>query len=146
MSVDLTQPQGIAEEVLFGGIDAGTIHRKPQPVSTSFDTTTGNYVKPAPTLIYSGKLTVSDQTSNNQGGQQLYGAVEATRQRWLVKIPLGSPPIEGGDVVTVTAARDSELVGHRFVVRDIGGGTFKVVRRLSCERWEPGSTQDWMMP
>jgi len=144
--IDLTRPQEIAEEVLFGGIDSGTIHREPQPVSTSFDTVTGNYVRPAPTLVYEGKLTVSDQTSNNMSGGQQQGAVPATHQRWTVKIPLGSPEIEVGDVVTVTVARDATMVGRRFVVRDFGGGTFKILRRLSCERWQPGSTQDWMKP
>lgn len=144
--IDLTLPQKIAEETLFGGVDAGTVHREPQPASTTFDTVTGNYVKPAATLVYSGKLTVSDQTTSNQGGQQQQGAIPATWQRWTVKLPLGSPLIEVGDVVTVTAARDVTLIGNRYVVRDAGGGTFKVIRRLSCERWQPGATQDWMKP
>lgn len=145
MAVDLTIPQQIAEGVLFGGIDAGTIHREPIP-STTFEPETGNYVKPAPILVYDGKISVSDQTSNNTGGQQQQGAVPATWQRWLVKLPLDSPEIAVGDVVTVTAARDVTLIGRRFVVRDAGGGTFKITRKLACERWAPGSTEDWMKP
>lgn len=146
MALDLTGPQSIVESILFeGNPDAGTIHREPFP-STTFDPVTGGYLHPPAVLVYDGPIVLGDQTSGNQGGQQTQGAVSATRQRWQLKIPFGSPEIHVGDVVTMTASRDADLVGRRFVVRDIGGGSFKVLRRLSCERWEPGGTEDWLKP
>lgn len=145
MAIDLTAPQAIAEAALFGGEDTCTIHREPAP-STTFDEVTGVYVKPAPILVYAGDCLMRDEVQANAGGQQTQGAGPATMQRWITKIPLGSPEIHVGDVVTLVTGRDATLVGKRYVVRDFGGGTFKVVRTLKCERWQPGATQDWMTP
>jgi hypothetical protein len=145
VAIDLTIPQQVAEGVLFGGIDACTIHREPYP-STTFDEPTGTYVKPPPTLVYAGKCASRDLSSSSIGGQGQQGAVPATLQRWTIKVPLDSPAVEIGDVVTITVSRDASLVGRRYVVRDAGGGTFKVSRSLAVERWAPGSTEDWLAP
>lgn len=144
MAIDLTVPQQIAEGVLFGGVDACTIHR--EAVLTTFDEATGAYVLDPGTLVYTGKCAVRDQSTANVGGQGQQGMAPATLGRWLVKIPFGSPDIEVGDIVTITAARDATLPGRRFVVKAVGGGTFRVSRTLAVEQWEPGTRDDWKAP
>lgn len=144
MAVDLTIPQQIAESVLFGGIDTCTVHREGTLVS--FNEATGAYVLDDGTLVYSGKCAIRDQSTANVGGQGQQGMAPATLRRWLVKIPFASPEVKVGDVVTVTAARDLTLPGQRFVVKDVGGGTFRVSRALVVEQWDPGDRTDWRAP
>lgn len=145
MAIDLTGPQAIAESVLFGGVDSCSIVRE-SVAQTSFDVVTGAYTIPAGSAVYAGKCSLRDQSTSSLGGQLQQGAVPATLQRWICKIPLASPEVKVGDVITITAARDVTLVGQRFVVRDIGGGTFRLVKTLAVERWEPGNMQDWAKP
>lgn len=144
MAIDLTGVQAVVESILFGGVDSCTIHREATLVS--FNEATGSYVLDGGTLVYSGPCAVRDQSTANVGGQGQQGMVPATLRRWLVKIPLGSPDVEVGDVVTVTAARDLSLPGQRFVVKDVGGGSFRVSRALAVEQWDPGDRTDWRAP
>lgn len=144
MAIDLSGVQEIAESVLFGGGDSCTIHR--EGTLTSFDEVTGQYVLDDGSLVYSGVCAIRDQSTANVGGQGQQGMAPATLRRWLVKIPLDSPAIEVGDVVTMVTARDLTLPGQRFVVKDVGGGTFRVSRALAVEQWDPGDRTDWRAP
>ena len=142
MAVDLTGPQAVAESVLFGGVDACLIQREPNP-STTFDTATGAYTKPTPVDVYTGACSFRDQVAT-ASGDSVDGAAQAVTQRWTVKLPLAAAIPQAGDIVTITAARDLQHVGRRLIVRDVGGGTFRVARSLVCERWEPGPAEDWL--
>jgi hypothetical protein len=152
-SIDLAPIETIVKTVLFTDPDLCTIHRKPQP-GTTFDATVGVYRLPQPELIYgepiqslsgfrSGVCTFRDGMTG-QAGRSEQGTVDATLTRWTVKIPLQAPVILIGDIVTLVLCRDVDWIGKRLVVRDVGGGTWKMTRALLCDRWAPGSAQDWL--
>jgi hypothetical protein len=148
VAIDLTRVRPTVERILFGADgDQCTIHRRP-PDPTTFDTTSGEYELPAPRLVYEGVCSLKSGITATAGRAE-QGAVDATQQRWSLKLPVAASAIDGprvGDVVTMTVSRDARWTETRFVVRDVGGGTNSVLRNLALDRWEQGSGQDWLGP
>lgn len=146
MAIDLTGPRAAAEAVLFGdGSDECEVIRRPAD-PTTFNA--GDYDVPMPVQVYAGPCSVrANLTSQANRGQE--GAVAGTLQRWQISIPIvgsaANPPLPG-DVVVMTVARDDAIDGARYVVRDVGGGTNSVLRRVLCERWVAGAGDDWAAP
>ena len=137
-AVDLS----FAESVVEGRMgDTGSIYSPGGLTDDGFDRTTGTWASSTPTAVYADRCMVRDESSTtNESAEQ--GEAEASRDRWVVKIPLDAPTISRGMLVIITASRDARMVGKRLMVTSTGGGTFKVSRRLNCVSWELGQTQD----
>lgn len=143
MSIDLSFAKQIVAEL---ATDTCTIQRDQGTSDDTFDPNTGTWTKTGPTTTYTGACMVRDST-NVAAGRGVEGAVEGTEQRWVVKLPDLTADVAVGDLVTITASvNDPRLVGRRFVVADIGGGTFKVSRTLLCTAWVSGGDSDWGRP
>lgn len=126
--------------------DACRIDRDAGTSDDTFDPNTGTWTHTTASTVFTGACWVRDST-NIAAGRGVEGAVEGTEQRWVVKLPDLTADVAVGDLVTITASpNDPRLVGRRFVVADIGGGTFKVSRTLLCTAWVSGGDSDWGRP
>lgn len=146
MAIDLTGPRAAAEAVLFGtNADQCRVLRRPVDAVT-FDA--GMYDTPAPLVVYSGDCSVKAQMTT-VASRLDQGAVSATQQRWSITLPIVASAADAprpGDVIEVTESRDDALDGARYVVRDVGGGTNSVLRRVLVDRWVQGGGDDWAAP
>ena len=142
MAVDLS----FAREAVAGlASDECRIDRDAGTSDDTFNPTTGTWTSTTPTVVYDGPCWVRDGLSAaNRRVQE--GGTEATEQQWVVKLPDMTADVAVGDLVTITASVDERLVGRRFVVRDIGGGSFKVARTLMCDAYVFGTDNDWARP
>jgi hypothetical protein len=126
--------------------DTCRIDRDAGTADDTFDPSTGTWTSTSPTVPYEGPCWVRDAMSNAADRRVDTGAVEATLQQWIVKVPDLSADVAVGDLVTITDSQDPRLIGRRFVVRDIGGGTYKVARTLTCDAYVHGTDNDWENP
>ncbi|AXH89407.1 hypothetical protein DVH21_05345 [Micromonospora aurantiaca] len=79
--------------------------------------------------VYSGKCRV--QQPNAQAAQQDAGEDYMLMLRLEVHLPISVVGLEAGDEITVTASQhDLDLVGRRFVVRDLAHKSHATARRV----------------
>lgn len=94
----------------------------------TFDTTTGEWTRdPADdSPVYAGKCLIKYETSTatNEGGQDM--AIEG----YVARIPLAVVNVTPGMGLVCTDSRDLFLIGHRWKIDTVIGGTFKVARGL----------------
>lgn len=103
-----------------------------------FDEETGRSQHPDPTTVYTGVCRV--QRSALTGGNVPVIADKPTPLRqYVVSLPLAAPQIQVGDVVEVTSATDSLMVGKRLSVADVRGGSLVWQRDLLCDEHVPAT-------
>lgn len=101
-----------------------------------FDEATATSQHPAPASIYTGAcritraplsattVVVADRPVNNA--------------RYVVGIPAEAPPVQSGDIVTLTACEGAAaIVGHPMVVTDAAYGSITWQRDLLCDLSQP---------
>lgn len=84
------------------------------------------------TALYTGKCQVSTYEAHEQV-VSMPGQV-MTRERYIVKVPVGSGPFLIGDIVTITAATfDAHLVGRQYNVVAMLHKSVATAQRLQVE-------------
>lgn len=122
----------VAEAVMTA---ACVITRLTSTVPVPYDQGTGRSTYSTPPTIYSGACRVQRSARIGMVGQ--VGETPTTVRRYMVGIPLAADPIQVNDLVTVTDATDSALVGLRLRVTDVTGGSLVWERDLLAEVHEP---------
>lgn len=101
-----------------------------RPAAPSTNTTTGA-VTTSSTSLYSGKCKV--QAGGLSAATPEVSGRVATVERPQVHVPVGAWTPMVGDVITITAARDSYLVGRLYRVAAIGLKSHATALRLGVE-------------
>lgn len=128
------------ERVLSLMDDTVTVHRdRPGVYDDELDETTGELIPAeAGSAVWSGPALITPRTDNDGTPEPdpngLYDSGSSPRYRAL--IPLTSPQVEAGDVLTVTSSRrDPQLVGERFRIDAAGQvSTYTVARSVGLIR------------
>lgn len=103
----------------------------------TFDPVTGRTNYATPGGIYSGPCRV--QAASRFALLAQAGEKPTTTRRYLVGLPLAAPPPNINDMVTVTAATDTAMVGLKMLVTDVLDGSLVWERDLVCEVYESTS-------
>lgn len=129
MSVELAMQAGrlLAVTLL---LDQGTISR-PGTGSGTIDPITGDFTPPAGSVVYSGPCRVRHPTAQEQ--QIIFGDLNATRSRYTVDLPFDAPLIAVGDVFTLTATTDAEILDVPMRVATVIGKSVLMYRQLGLE-------------
>lgn len=114
---------------LAGMVDSGTLTRD---TTTATNPDTGMQTVSTAT-IYAGACRIQTQVPPGATPRE---AGEATRLMLglVVQLPISVTGARTGDIFTVTAsAHDADLVGRRFIVRELAHKTHLTARRLGVE-------------
>ena len=114
-------------------VDACEITSDPQG---TFNETTKTWSEPADADVYEGPCQV--QMPNVAEQEVEFAGASLTTQKLIVKVPISVTGVEVGHVVTITAARDADLVDRTFKVVGLHHKTFATSRRLRCEEVTSG--------
>jgi phosphate/sulfate permease len=90
-------------------------------------------ITPTTTTLYTGKAKVQ-HTAVPSGSPRDLGEASVIIMRTQIHVPISVTGIVSDDVVTVTASRDPDLVGRRFVVRAVAAKSYLTARRLDVEQ------------
>jgi hypothetical protein len=105
------------------------------------DSTTGQ-LTPTYTILYSGVATIFPVVYRRE--QQTYVAETADRIRmYRVLLPWDSGEFRENDIITVTAADDSNFVNAEMRVTDCMYESDQGLRRLSAVVWEKAGKVTW---
>lgn len=132
---DLTFAQAAVEELMT---DQCLITRDTEGAVDDIVDPTTLALTPAagtPITIWAGKCGIAARNPSGQSTQGLNdeGQAQSWAARYTLKTPRESPLPAPGDVVTVTASRDSGMVGQVFRVIGPTFGSFRVSRRTEIE-------------
>jgi hypothetical protein len=139
---DLSFARRLATELMT---DTCIITTDPGVSDDIFDFETGTLTKGTPTVIYEGACMVNARSrpiGSRAGAIDYEGGAPATIQLPEVKIPFDAPEPPVGANVQVTDSQDAAAVGDRYVIRDVGFGTYAPWRVLACNRWVKGQLVD----
>jgi hypothetical protein len=112
-------------------VDSCTITHPAAGLGT-FDDDTHTYAPPTETPVYAGRCRVQTRDGLVAADRNV-GERQITVLRFEVHVPLVATGIAVDDLVTITAARDPDLVGRRFRVTASHAKTDATARRLQCE-------------
>lgn len=101
-----------------------------RPSSRTLDTNTGVESVGQGTEIYSGKCRIAP---TSERGEEVVGDEMVSWRDTDFFIPLSAPQIRQDDILTVTSATDSEMVGRVWRITDVRQATYQVERKLSAQ-------------
>jgi hypothetical protein len=111
-------------------VDTCTITRR-SSTTRVFNATTGAYNDPDPDEIYTGACRVRPLLTGKDTTESA-GALVTLRQ-YAATLPRTTNDIFEGDILTVTASDDGQLIGRPLYVLSVGFLTDNVHRRLMLE-------------
>ena len=123
----LADLRSIAESAM---IDTCTITRK-SATTEVLNTTTGLYNAPTPDTIYSGPCRVRALLTGKNLAESAGAPIEL--RQYGATLPHTANDVAEGDVLTVTASSDGQLVGRPLYVLSVGFLSDNVQRRLMLE-------------
>lgn len=123
----LADLRGITESSM---VDECTITRR-SSATRVFNSTTGNYNDPSPDTVYTGACRVRPVLLGSNIAES--GGAPITRRQYGATLPHTLDDVAEGDILTVTASDDTQLVGRPLYVLSVGFLTDNVHRRLMLE-------------
>jgi hypothetical protein len=124
-------------------IDTCRITRDPQAVGDDYrDYGTGEMVEGADdaSAVYEGPC-MFRPAADRRGEEDRSGA-SMYEQHYRVRLPMSSPEIKIGDVLSLTVCTmDPHMVGAPVVVTRVDGGTASITRILTCTAERRGPAQ-----
>lgn len=111
-------------------IDEGTIKR-PGTGTGTLDPVTGDWTPAAGTTIYTGRCRVRRPDAQQQ--QVVFGDISTTISRFVVNLPSNAPLVAVGDVFTLTATDDPEILNVAMRVVSVVAKSVLMYRQLGLE-------------
>lgn len=129
----LTRAENVVEEFMA---DTATVERTDD--TRVWDESTGRSTTGTATEIYSGKCRIAPTSPSVEVvGNELVAWRDAD-----FYFPVDSPQFHVGDLITVTASRDANLVGRVWRVTAVRHGTFTVSNKVSARSQGESPTAD----
>lgn len=111
--------------------DVGTVTR-PGAIPGTIDPDTGVFTPPAATTVYDGQCRVRKPTTALEQ-EIVFGDVNVTVSRYVVSLPHDAPLMSIGDVFTLTATDDPEILGVPMRVAVVVGKSVLMYRHIGVE-------------
>lgn len=101
-----------------------------------FDEATATSQHPAPASIYSGVCRITRAPLS--ATTTVVADRPVNNARYVVGIPADAPPVQDGDIITITACEgEPAIVGQPMVVTDSSHGSITWQRDLLCDFSQP---------
>jgi hypothetical protein len=108
-------------------VDDCVIRREASEATDDFSGT----ITPTYTTLYTGKCRLQQVLPHATRFDA--GEDSVLLQPLVLSVPIAATGIEPGDVATVTASQDADLIGRTFLVKVIIHKTYLTARRLGVE-------------
>lgn len=107
--------------------DTGTVRR---PGAQVFNASTGSS-SATMTQVYAGRCWIRQASAVER--EVLFGETQVTTTRFMACFPHSVTGVRVGDVVTVSASDDADVVGRSFRVLAIPASTYPLYKGFPCE-------------
>lgn len=108
-------------------VDTGTVRRPGQQVLNAATGTSSA----SSTLVYSGRCWIRQASAVER--EVLFGEEQVTTTRFMACFPHSVTGVRVGDIVTVTASDDVDVLGRSFRVLAIPMSTYPLYKGFACE-------------